>query len=122
MKVIDLLKMIDEGEEVPLKIKVDGDIYKFDTLEYFYARGNGDDLLELSTVFNTGELLDLPIEIIEDKENEIDIQSIEELNDTCYDIKTMNNDEIEYYHNSTRTRLNEVIRAIKQLDNKINNI
>lgn len=51
--------------------------------------------------------------------DEIDIQEIEELNDTNFDFATITDKEINYYHNLTRTKLNEVIRAIKQIDKKL---
>ncbi len=61
-------------------------------------------------------IINCTFELIED---EIDIQSIEELNDTCYDAITMSDEDIEYYHNFTAKKLNEIIRAVKQIDKKI---
>ena len=74
MKVIDLLKKIENGENIPKKIKVYQEVFEWDILEHYYKRSNGDDLLELCTIFNTGELLSMEVELIED---EIDIDSIE---------------------------------------------
>ena len=51
--------------------------------------------------------------------DEIDIDSIEELNDTCYDINTMSDDELEFYHNKTRTTINEILQAVKQIDKRV---
>ena len=76
MKVIDLLKKIENGENIPKKIKVYQEVFEWDILEHYYKRSNGDDLLELCTIFNTGELLSMEVELIED---EIDIDSIGEL-------------------------------------------
>ena len=70
MKVIDLLKKIENGENIPQKIKVYQEVFEWDILEHYYKRSNGDDLLELCTIFNTGELLSMEVELIED---EIDI-------------------------------------------------
>jgi hypothetical protein len=53
------------------------------------------------------------------KEDKIEIQNIEEINDTCYDVNTMSDDEIEYYHNTTASKINDLIKAVKQLDEKI---
>ena len=110
MKVIDLINMIKNGENMPLKIKVDGDIYKWDTLEFFYSKDNGNDLLELSKKYNTGELLNMSVELLE---NEINIQDIKEI-DIGYvsNIDGMANER-------TKDKFNEIIRVIKQLDNKI---
>ena len=74
MKVIDLLKKIENGENIPKKIKAYQEVFEWDILEHYYKRSNGDDLLELCTIFNTGELLSMEVELIED---EIDIDSIE---------------------------------------------
>lgn len=49
----------------------------------------------------------------------IDIDSIEELNDTCYDVNTMSDDDIEIYHNITRTIMNKILQAVKQLDKRV---
>ena len=78
MKVIDLLKKIENGENIPQKIKVYQEVFEWDILEHYYRRSNGDDLLELCTIFNTVELLSMEVELIED-EIDIDIDSIEKL-------------------------------------------
>lgn len=61
-------------------------------------------------------LLNDEFELIED---EIDIDNIEELNDTCYDVNTMSDEEIETYHNKTRTTMNEILQAVKQIDKRV---
>lgn len=99
MKVIDLLKKIENGENIPKKIKVYQEVFEWDILEHYYKRSNGDDLLELCTIFNTGELLSMEVELIEDK---IDIDSIEELEGI-----------VEYY--TERNTINQLIQAVKQL-------
>ena len=103
MKVIDLLKKIENGKNVPKKIKVDQEIFEWDILERYYRRNNGDDLLELCTIFNTGELLSLEVELIED---EIDIDSIEELEG-----------KVEY--STERNTINQLIQAVKQIDKRV---
>ena len=106
MKVIDLLKKIEKGENIPKKIKVYQEIFEWDILEHYYRRSNGDDLLELCTIFNTGGLLSLEVELIED---EIDIDSIEELKSVTNNIDgticIMN-------------KINELVQAVKQLNKK----
>lgn len=106
MKVIDLLKKIEKGENIPKKIKVYQEIFEWDILEHYYRRSNGDDLLELCTIFNTGGLLSFEVELIED---EIDIDSIEELKSVTNNIDgticIMN-------------KINELVQAVKQLNKK----
>ena len=107
MKVIDLLKKIENGENIPQKIKVYQEVFEWDILEHYYKRSNGDDLLELCTIFNTGELLSMEVEPIED---EIDIDSIEEYKqehtERCIDI-------------DIRNKINELVQAVKQLNKKL---
>lgn len=55
-------------------------------------------------------------ELIED---EINIDSIEELNDTCYDVNTMSDDDLEFYHNKTRATINEILQSVKQIDKRV---
>lgn len=103
MKVIDLLKKIENGENIPKKIKVYQEVFEWDILEHYYKRSNGDDLLELCTIFNTGELLSMEVELIEDK---IDIDSIKNLEGT-----------VEYY--TERNTINQLIQAVKQLKKEL---
>lgn len=103
MKVIDLLKKIENGENVPKKIKVDQEIFEWDILEHYYRRNNGDDLLELCTIFNTEELLSMEVELIED---EIDIDSIEELKGI-----------VEY--STEKKTINQLVQAVKQIDKRV---
>ena len=59
-------------------------------------------------------------EILSEEDEEIDIQSIEELAinyKECVDLG--NNNTIFDYHNNTRTAINELIKAVKKLDKKI---
>ena len=117
MKVIDLLKKIEKGENIPKKIKVYQEIFEWDILEHYYKRSNGDDLLELCTIFNTGELLSMEVELIED---EIDKDSIIELEEFELDqFVTMDKNErfdrtmIEY------SKINELVQAVKQLNKEV---
>lgn len=107
MKVIDLLKKIENGENIPQKIKVYQEVFEWDILEHYYKRSNGDDLLELCTIFNTGELLSMEVELIED---EIDIDSIGELKSV-----TNNIDGTVCIMN----KINELVQAVKQLNKKV---
>ena len=111
MKIIDLLNKMVNGEEVPLKIIVDGSIYKWDILEHFYAREDKSDLLELSTVFNTPEFLQMEVKVIED---EVDIDNIEEL-DTYETVETYDWQDVD----TNRETINELVQAVKQLNKEI---
>ena len=103
MKVIDLLKKIENGENIPQKIKVYQEVFEWDILKHYYKRSNGDDLLELCTTFNTGKLLSMEVELIE---NKIDIDSIEELEG-----------KVEY--STERNTINQLIQAVKQLKKEV---
>lgn len=126
MKVIDLLKKIEKGENIPQKIKVYQEIFEWDILEHYYKRSNGDDLLELCTIFNTGELLSMEVELIED---EIDIDSIEEFeivgcnikfNDTLLPTESIINDMILDKMNKLVQAVKQLNKEVKELENKIN--
>ena len=107
MKVIDLLKKIEDGENIPQKIKVYQEVFEWDILEHYYKRSNGDDLLELCTIFNTGELLSMEVELIED---EIDIDSIGELKSV-----TNNIDGTVCILN----KIKELVQAVKQINKEV---
>ena len=113
MKVIDLLKKIENGENIPQKIKVYQEVFEWDILEHYYKRSNGDDLLELCTIFNTGELLSMEVELIED---EIDIDSIEKLDKNGTFINRKVNDQKII---DIQNKINELVQAVKQLNKKV---
>lgn len=107
-----LMKAISDG-----KIK-EGSRFRDTYSEYIYKRNSFGDL-ELKR--EDGEGLTSPdysyfaekdndFELIED---EIDIDSIEELNDTCYITYGMSE------HNKTRTTINEILQAVKQIDKRV---
>lgn len=110
MKVMDLLNKIANGEEIPTKIKVDKDTYEWDWLDNYYSGTNGDDLLELSAKYSEVVLLNMDVELTEENQD-IDIQSIEELDVQENQFNTYNK----------TLKINELIQAIKQLDRQINN-
>lgn len=113
MKVIDLLKKIEKGENIPQKIKVYQEIFEWDILEHYYKRSNGDDLLELCTIFNTGELLSMEVELIEDG---IDIDSIERLDKNGTFINGKINDQRVI---DIQNKINELVQAVKQLNKEV---
>ena len=116
MKVIDLLNKMANGENIPQKIKVYQEVFEWDILEHYYRRSNGDDLLELCTIFNTGELLSMEVELIED---EIDIDNIEELDKNGTFINGKINDQRVI---DIQNKINELVQAVKQLNKEIKSI
>lgn len=127
MKIIELLNKIANNEEVPKKIKVS--CYEFEWREEgrYYAnttKGNCQTLLQ--DWLNNANKLNIEVEIIEE---EIDIQSIEEIVGNT-DVR-MNNKEIsaeDYFYtitnivlsiNELKNKQNESLKAVKQLDKNI---
>ena len=111
IKVIDLLNKIANGE-IPSEIKYKNRIYKYDSNEKDYMHEdvfNCYDYL-IGNNFKDLDNLNDTVEIIEEQE-EIDIQSIEE-------IEPAMNGNAYVIDNKTWT-LNQVIKAVKQLDKKI---
>lgn len=109
MKVIDLLNKIANGEEVPKKIKYKDKIFIYCSNTRKYYNENIDLFLE----FYSGELLNDEVEIIEEQE-EIDIQSIEEIKDIFIENSTCGED-VKYL----ARKYNEILKWAKQLDKKI---
>ncbi len=102
MKLIELLNKIANEEDVPEKIEFDGKEFEWDTLERFYKRNNGDDLLELCTVFSTDEFMNMDVEVIEDKTNIIE-ELTNEADGTAGEFNTIKN------------KINELVRTVNQL-------
>lgn len=103
IKTIDLLNKISRGDEIPNEIIFNEKKYKLDSFTNWYRHtdvlGNYDDL------FIDKNRLNDYVEIVE-KEKEINIQEIKEFKD-----KKITTEE--------RVKINELIKAIKQLDRKI---
>lgn len=107
IKVIDLLNMIANGEKTPKRIRYAGYIFgKSDDYRYYTFFDEEDyQTNHLMEYVRCSDMND-EVEIL-DGEEEIDIQSIEELPDYNFSIK------------ENRDKINELIKVIKQLDNKI---
>lgn len=108
MKIIDLLNKIANGEEVPKKIKYEGDILEYDEDDKDYTglskTWSGVFFSWLFGKYATDKFINNEVEIIED--NEIDIQNIEEIkiNESCL--------------NPRDIIINKLVQAVKQLDEK----
>lgn len=112
MKVIDLLNKIANGEEIPKRIKFYQTYYTW--YDNGYSKGyakepvaaDGNAFLEINTKYD----LFKEIEIIEEQP-ELNIQEIKEISEQSefgkgtVDLRAL--------------RINELIRAVKQLDNKM---
>lgn len=105
MKLIELLNKIANGESVPKKIKFDREEFEWDTIERYYKRDNGDDLLELCITFSTEEFMNINVEVIEDKTNTIE-ELTNEAKGTAGEFNTIKN------------KINELVRAVNQLNEK----
>lgn len=109
----ELIKAIEDGE-----IKNESRFYVHRT--YHAIAVLEDRILHIEDgnkrILTTNDLLIYAFELIED---EINIDSIEELNDTCYDVNIMSDDDLESYHNKTRTTINEILQAVKQIDKRV---
>lgn len=114
IRVIDLLNKIANGEDVPELIEYNGENYIFQNKDY---KNEDRDLYLFSeeTPDITAALNDEVkiIEIIEEQE-EIDIQSIEDIKDVFIENSTCGED-VKYL----ARKYNEILKWAKQLDKKI---
>ena len=113
IKIIDLLNKIANGEDVPKKIKFRDDIYEFDIVVKHYNGVNSQE--PLLWQYN-GLILTNIAEIIEE-EPEIDIQSYKEL--LLDQLREKEHTNADIY--MLGVQINALIKAVKKLDNKINN-
>lgn len=112
IKIIDLLNMIAKGEELPKKIKIYGEEFSLEENSkcYSYYDWNMGIKHFLFARLNN-ESLNNEVEIL-DEEDEIDIQRIEEI-DLESVIPSDDKSGIALLH------VNKLIKAVKQLDNKL---
>ena len=103
MKVIDLIIKQYNNEDMPKHIKINRLNYIYNNNRKTYESEYG----EFMSFDFTNNVLNMQVELIE---NEIDIDNIEEYK-TKYTERCIDKE--------VREKLNEVIRAVKQLDKKI---
>ena len=121
IKVIDLLNKIANGEEIPKKIKVKDYIFIWEVSDNGTGYSNvkedtGYYWFENYVSLDNSEDLNTEIEIIEE-EPEIDIQSYKEL--LLDQLREREHTNADIY--MLGVQINALIRAVKQLDNQINN-
>ena len=115
---VELLRMIRDGE-----IKENQEMLNINKNKRYYfdgacIMGKKEFEVLLSNISDVS-FSRMKFEILSEEDEEIDIDSIEELNDTNYDFINMTATDLNYYHKLTRTRLNELIKAVKQLNKKL---
>lgn len=106
MKIIELLNRIANNEDVPKKIKFKGLIYTWDKIGYLHYKDDYYRECSLLEGLRVEPVLNARVEIIEDEE-EIDIPNIEDLGVSS---------------NNVGGKIAELIKAVKQLDKKVNSI
>lgn len=122
IRVIDLLNKIANGEDVPKKVLIDDEVYyliKDEDGNIVYSRRKDskdwesfiDEKIAISRSLNDKVLI-IDDEIIEEQE-EIDIQSIEEIKDIFIENSTCGED-VKYL----ARKYNEILKWAKQLDKK----
>ena len=114
MKVIDLLNKIANDKEIPKRIKCKDLIYEYqeEDRDYAYIDKNSYYTWFFNDTVSDITVLNMPVEIIEDEE--IDIDSIEELEFSKDERKKY----VKPIENNT-DKINELIKAVKQLNKMI---
>lgn len=117
IRVIDLLNKIANGEEVPEKVKYCGSEYLYLNHRKDYKNMELDfDSCIIDSKYHNLDWLNDTVEIIEEQE-EIDIQSIEEIKEVFIENSSCGED-VKYL----ARKYNEILKWAKQLEKKINNI
>ena len=111
IRVIDLLNKIANGEEVPKQIEYRANLYRLDEDKNYRDVVDGSYFVE-DLSFNLANLSD-EVQIIEEQE-EIDIQSIEEIKDVFIENSSCGED-VKYL----ARKYNEILKWAKQLDKEI---
>ena len=130
IKVIELLNKIYENLDVPEKVKYDDKKYEYSIATQDYKSEDRGWLFQrIPTLY--GRWIEREVEILEDEE-EIDIENIKELEiksdglTEYYEYENGGATESGYSRNynlddiNKRKIINQLIRAVKQLDKKIN--
>ena len=113
MKIIELLNKIANGEDVPKKIKFEGLIYTWDKIGYLHYKDDYCRECSFLEGLRVELVLNAEVEIIEDEE-EIDIQSIEEIKEVFIENSSCGED-VKFL----ARKYNLILQAVKQLDKNI---
>lgn len=118
IKVIELINRIHENKDVPKIIKYEDEKYQYKEDVQDYKKVSNYYIYFFETIIKEEKWLDVEVEILEDEEIKIDIQSIKaatsmEVGNECSD-KTMT------AFLKIQRALFELTLAVKQLDKKIN--
>lgn len=115
MKVIDLINMKYNNEEMPEHIIINRMHYKYDTDADVYI----DENKFIMKIDFTNNVLNMPVEIIEETE-EIEIQELSEMiNPQNWTATSMDIVNIVKNVNTVTRTVNQITRVIKQINNKI---
>lgn len=117
IKVIELINKIYANLDVPEKVKYHDIVFKYkeSIQEYAATKGNVTSFLINNIICQRDNWLDVEVEILEDEE-EMNIQELEDI--TYYEA----GDHYEYNNNFSlfAIRIDDLVKAVKQLDKKIN--
>ena len=116
IKIIDLLCLISNGEEVPKEIKYEDYIFSWDnTDEDYYCEEYGNLFEYLFSTVQTNNILNDEVEILEDEE-EKDIPLIP--NDELYDMSNVENyksyEKLAYNFKVLKEKINQVVKEFNE--------
>ena len=116
IKIYDLINRIHENKDVPKIIKYEDEKYQYKEDVQDYKKVSDYYIYLFETIIKEEKWLDVEVEILEDEE-EINIDSIEEI--------PIDKDEFGYEtvvitDLVMSQKINELVKAVKQLDKKIN--
>ena len=127
IKIITLINKIANGEEMPIKVKYQGTIYKFykeekDYISYDETEWYGQTLLfNVMVSHHITELLDAEVEILEDNTEEI--EELKKSPEQIFNPETGLKELIYKYQVTTEdicNKINELVKAVNQMRKDIN--
>ena len=110
IKVIELINKIYANLDVPEKVKYANKKYEYSKTTQDYKSEDGEWLFQRMLTF-FGRWIEREVEILEDKEEIENIKELEYLKDYEADKTDIR---------LNRDKINEILRAVKKLDKKIN--
>ena len=116
IKIIDLLCLISNGEEVPKEIKYEDYIFSWDnTDEDYYCEEYGNLFEYLFSTVQTNNILNDEVEILEDEEEkDISLRP----NDELYDMSNVENyksyEKLAYNFKVLKEKINQVVKEFNE--------